>query len=277
MFLHPPLIWLGCKLIKVLIRLPRPMATWLIRLYLRIYPVRLHEAANPDIRSYANFNDFFTRPLATGLRLLNESPGGIYSPADGKVSQFGAVHDGQIVQVKGVKFSCENLCTPAVAPMQEGFFLTLYLAPADYHRVHAPADLELVRAVRTGGGALPVAQEYVEKIPGLYCANRRVVFEFSSQFGRVILVMVGARNVAAISTAWDWPSSERIFNPSAPIHFKAGEEIGRFNLGSTVVVLFEFPLSWTDGVHPGHSVQLTQTLAQARSGDSAYKSDRAAR
>ena len=254
-------------LVLALARLPRPMATWLIRLYLRIYPaVRLDEAADSDIKAYANVNAFFTRALRPGARSLDETADGLYAPADGRISQFGSIEQGQLLQAKGLSYSVAGLCTEAIEPPSAGSFITIYLAPHDYHRVHCPANATLIQAARIGGRTLPVNEEYVCAMPELYCTNRRVVCEFSGERGRVLLVMVGARNVAAISTSWDWPRGQALCRPTPSLSFAAMAEIGRFNLGSTVIVLTDYELEWSAQCRLDAPLRLGQALTVAKSG-----------
>ena len=245
-----------------LTRLPRPIATWLIRIYLKVYPVRMSECAQTDITAYKTFNEFFTRPLASDQRNQLAKPDVLYSPVDGVVGQFGCIEDGQIIQAKGIAFDLEHLCGPKIAHPQQGHFINFYLGPADYHRVHMPAQAQLHQATRIGGELISVSLEHVARIPNLYTRNRRMVAQFHCQWGTMTIIMVAARNVSAIQTPWSW--SRRGDSLEQSCELAALAELGRFNLGSTVVVLFDFPIQWTDNVRIGTALLYGQTIAEPR-------------
>ena len=221
--------------------------TTLIRWFVRQYGVNMDEAANPDITSYASFNDFFTRPLRQGARPLAHAD--FVCPVDGAISQIGQVEDHQIFQAKGHKFSTSALVggdDSLAAHFQHGSFANLYLSPKDYHRLHMPCDGRLTRMIYVPGALFSVNPTTARGIPGLFARNERVVCVFDSpEHGPFVLVLVGATIVGSMATAW-----HGVVNPPRSkqprewryedqnIVLKKGEEMGRFLLGSTIVMLF---------------------------------------
>ncbi|HZV63339.1 MAG TPA: archaetidylserine decarboxylase [Telluria sp.] len=223
------------------------MTTGLIRWFVGKYGVNMDEAANPDIAAYASFNEFFTRPLRDGVRPLAQAD--FVCPVDGAISQFGAIDDHRIFQAKGHKFSTTALVggdAALAAQFQHGSFANLYLSPKDYHRIHMPCDGRLTRMIYVPGALFSVNPTTARGIPGLFARNERVVCVFDSPaHGEFVLTLVGATIVGSMATVW-----HGVVNPPrAPqlcewryddqqIVLKKGEEMGRFLLGSTVVMLF---------------------------------------
>lgn len=216
------------------------------------YQVNIEEAENPDIASYNTFNDFFTRPLKAGARPLADAK--MICPVDGAISQFGNIAQDQIFQAKGHHYTANVLVgnQPALAKkFENGLFACLYLSPKDYHRIHMPCDGQLISMTYVPGKLFSVNPLTAQNIPSLFAINERVVCEFQSeQFGKFVMVLVGATIVGSMATVWhDAPN--KIINPPRTknprtwryehrnIIFKQGEEMGRFLLGSTVVMLFE--------------------------------------
>ncbi|HEX8613652.1 MAG TPA: archaetidylserine decarboxylase [Telluria sp.] len=222
--------------------------TTLIRWFVGKYGVNMEEAANPDIASYASFNEFFTRELRAGARPLAKAD--FVCPVDGAISQFGAIDDDQIFQAKGHKFSTTALVggdATLAAQFQHGSFANLYLSPKDYHRLHMPCEGRLTRMIYVPGALFSVNPTTARGIPGLFARNERVVCVFnSSVHGTFVLTLVGATIVGSMATAW-----HGLVNPPRPgemkewryddknIVLKKGEEMGRFLLGSTIVMLFK--------------------------------------
>ena len=222
--------------------------TTLIRWFVGKYGVNMEEAANPDIASYASFNEFFTRPLRPGARPLAKAD--FVCPVDGAISQFGGIEDDQIFQAKGHKFSTTALVggdETLAAQFQHGSFANLYLSPKDYHRLHMPCEGRLTRMIYVPGALFSVNPTTARGIPGLFARNERVVCVFNSkEHGAFVLVLVGATIVGSMATAW-----HGLVNPPRPgalkewryddknIVLKKGEEMGRFLLGSTIVMLFK--------------------------------------
>lgn len=223
------------------------LTTRVIRWYVDRYSVNMTEAATTDIASYKTFQEFFTRPLKSGARPLANTD--FVCPVDGAISNFGQIECDQILQTKGHKYSIAALVggdRDLAAEFENGSYATLYLSPGDYHRVHMPCDARLIRMVYIPGTHFSVNPTTVSKVPGLFARNERVVCIFDSEFGRFALTLVGATIVGSMATFWHGiinpprPGRVREWNYEADtaICLKKGEEMGRFLLGSTVVILF---------------------------------------
>lgn len=217
-------------------RLSRP----LIRTFSAIYSVRLDDAERRSPDEYRTFNDFFTRALTATARPLAPPPA-LLAPADGTVSQLGAVDAGRLLQAKGMRYDLASLlCDPlAERTFDGGWFATIYLAPSDYHRVHAPLDGTLVQSVAVPGQLFSVNAATEASIERLFCRNERLVMRFETPHGPYALVMVGALIVASIETVFDTPPSPyRVQHTSRHDRaFRRGDEVGRFLLGSTAIVV----------------------------------------
>ncbi len=223
------------------------MTTGLIRWFVGKYGVDMSEAADTDLGSYRSFNDFFTRPLKVGARPLAEAD--FVSPVDGAISQFGAIDDHHIVQAKGHRFTTTELVGGDAAlagEFRHGSFANLYLSPKDYHRLHMPCDGRLVRMIYVPGALFSVNPVTARGVPNLFARNERVVCVFASPVhGPFVMVLVGATIVGSMATVWHGVvNPERTGKPSEwtygdqQIALRKGEEMGRFLLGSTVVMLF---------------------------------------
>ncbi len=230
----------------------------LIRWFVRKYGVNMSEALNPDLSSYSSFNDFFTRALHKDARPIADAD--FICPVDGAISQFGTIEHDQIFQAKGHRYSTTALVggdRTLAAQFDHGSFATLYLSPRDYHRIHMPCDGRLTRMIYVPGALFSVNPTTALGVPGLFARNERVVCVFESAFGPFVLVLVGATIVGSMATVW-----HGVVNPTRKgqvrewdyrdqqIVLKQGEEMGRFLLGSTVVMLFprgvlEFNPEWT--------------------------------
>ena len=238
----------------------------LVRRFIRQFKVDMSEAAEPDPTAYTTFNDFFTRELKAGARPLGE---GVLSPADGRLSQFGPIEAGQLLQAKGHRFSAmELLGGDGVAARRflGGSFATVYLSPSDYHRVHMPVSGTLTEMVYVPGRLFSVNAATTEHVPNLFARNERLVCHFDTEYGPMAVVLVGAMIVAAIETVWAGQITplprggvQRI-RFDTPVRLEKGEEMGRFKLGSTVVMAFGEPVSFADAIEPGAKVQMGQTL-----------------
>jgi phosphatidylserine decarboxylase len=222
------------------------LTTRVIRWFVARYQVNMAEAANPDISAYATFNEFFTRPLRDGAR--PQAAAAFISPVDGAISQFGAIERDQIFQAKGHSYSTTALVggdSTLAAKFENGSFATLYLSPRDYHRIHMPCDGVLKRMIYVPGALFSVNPTTARGVPGLFARNERVVCEFDSPLGPFILTLVGATIVGSMATVWHGvvnpPRSREVREwryDDKPVVLKKGEEMGRFLLGSTVVMLF---------------------------------------
>ena len=246
------------------------LTTALIRRFVARYGVDMAEAANPDIASYASFNDFFTRELRPGARPLAQAE--LICPVDGAISQFGAIAHDQVFQAKGHSYSTTALVggdAALAAQFQDGHFATLYLSPRDYHRIHMPCQGTLRSMVHVPGELFSVNPTTARGVPGLFARNERVVCVFDSAAGPFVMVLVGATIVASMGTVW-----HGVVNPPRPgtarswtyqdqnITLQQGEEMGRFLLGSTVVMLFPSgPLRFNPDWVPGGAIRLGQAMA----------------
>ncbi|MBF7053291.1 phosphatidylserine decarboxylase [Halomonas sp. KAO] len=240
----------------------------LVRAFIRRFGVDMAEAAEPDPTAYATFNDFFTRALKDDARPIGE---GVASPADGRLSQFGAIEAGQLLQAKGHRFSAEALLggdTEAATRYLGGSFATIYLSPSDYHRVHMPLSGTLTEMVYVPGRLFSVNAATTEHVPGLFARNERLVCHFDTEHGPMAMVLVGAMIVAAIETVWAGQITplphgavQRI-RFDTPVRLEKGQEMGRFKLGSTVVMTFAEPVAFADRLDPGAKVQMGDSLGE---------------
>jgi len=222
------------------------ITTRLIRWFVGRYKVNMAEAADPDIRNYSSFNEFFTRPLKVDARPLAKAD--LVCPVDGSISQFGPIRRDQIFQAKGHHYSTTALLggdAALAARFEDGFFATLYLSPRDYHRIHMPCAGHVTRMVYVPGALFSVNPTTARGVPGLFARNERVVCLFESARGPFVLVLVGATIVGSMATVWHGvvnpPRSGRVREwdyRDKPVELEQGQEMGRFLLGSTVVLLF---------------------------------------
>ena len=246
------------------------MTTRLIRWFVGRYDVNMDEALDPDIANYASFNEFFTRALRPDARPLADAD--FICPVDGRISQFGAIEDDQIFQAKGHKFSTTALVggdAALAAKFQHGSFANLYLSPRDYHRIHMPCDGKLTRMIYIPGELFSVNPTTARGIPGLFARNERVVCVFDTANGPFVMTLVGATIVGSMATVWHGvvnpPRAPRICEwqyGDQNIVLKKGDELGRFLLGSTVVMLFpKDTLGFNPAWQPAGPVRLGETMA----------------
>jgi phosphatidylserine decarboxylase len=244
----------------------------LIRRFVARYRVDMSEAADPRVESYATFNEFFTRPLREGLRPIAGAP--FVCPVDAAISQFGPIEQDQIFQAKGHSYSTRALIggDQALARrFDHGHFATLYLAPKDYHRIHMPCEARLQRMIYVPGELFSVNPLTARHVPGLFARNERVVCVFDTPYGPFINVLVGATIVGSMATVW-----HGVVNPprtrglrewrydSQQIVLAKGAEMGRFLLGSTVVMLFpKNVLTFVPDWAPSRPVRLGEAMATA--------------
>jgi phosphatidylserine decarboxylase len=245
----------------------------ILRTVLRSYPqIDLHEALQPDPFAYPSFNAFFTRELRSGVRPIATDIHALVSPVDGTVSQLGRITAGALFQAKGMQYTCQGLLADAssAARYHGGSFTCLYLAPYNYHRIHMPCDAVL-RATRYVPGQLfSVNAATARTVPDLFARNERVVCDFDTADGPLCLVLVGALFVGSIETVFagevNPPPSRggkvRVIDAGVGRTFRRGEEVGRFNMGSTVIVLTGAATSFAPRVEPGEPVRLGQLLAR---------------
>lgn len=246
-----------------------------INAIIRVYGVNMAEAAQQDINQFASFNQFFTRALQPGVRSIAAAADAIASPADGVISQLGAIAAGRIFQAKGHSYSVLELLggdAERAAAFANGSFATIYLSPKDYHRLHMPVTATLQEMVHIPGRLFSVNASTVNAVPNLFARNERVACLFNSAAGPVALVLVGAIFVSSVETVWHGvvtpptrpaPRSWQ-YDGDAP-HLAKGIEMGRFNMGSTIIVLFaENQVSWRSDLQPGTPVKLGESLGTMR-------------
>ena len=224
----------------------RPWKNRLIAAVVRNYGVDMSEAEQADPLAYPSFNAFFTRALRAGARRAPDDARAIACPADGRISQIGAIRDGRMLQAKGREFSVADLLADAALASlyTSGSFVTVYLSPRDYHRVHAPLAGTLRETVHIPGRLFSVAPAAVADVPRLFARNERLVCHFDGEHGPFAIVLVGAMLVSGIETVWSGvevpPYARGIVRRdwrSRGIRLERFAELGRFNMGSTVIVL----------------------------------------
>ncbi len=246
---------------------------WGIQDFVRHFGVDMSEAAEPDIRAYPTFNAFFTRSLRTGARPVAMETDAIASPVDGAVSQMGMIEGGRIFQAKGREFSTLELLggdATAAASFQDGSYTTLYLSPKDYHRIHMPVTGSLYRMLHVPGRLFSVNPPTTRAVPRLFARNERVACLFDTDIGPMALVMVGAMNVASIETVWAGEvtpperSAVQVWDyKEGDVRLEKGAEVGRFNMGSTVILLFaKDRIRWDVAYGPGSVVRMGRKIAE---------------
>jgi phosphatidylserine decarboxylase len=246
------------------------LTTHVIRWFVQRYGVDLSEAANPDPASYRSFNEFFTRPLRAGARPLADAA--FLCPVDGAISQFGGIEGDQMFQAKGHRYSTAALVggnRQLAARFENGAFATLYLSPRDYHRIHMPVDGRLTRMIHVPGELFSVNPTTARGVPGLFARNERVVCVFEAEFGPFVLTLVGATIVGSMATVWHGtvnpPRVREIrewLYDDPQIVLKKGDEMGRFLLGSTVVMLFpKDALCFNPAWAPARPIRMGEMMA----------------
>ncbi|QID19583.1 phosphatidylserine decarboxylase [Nitrogeniibacter mangrovi] len=246
--------------------------TWTIRRFIGRYGVDMSEAANPDPAAYPSFNDFFTRALRDDARPLADAE--LLCPVDGAISQFGPIKRGHLFQAKGHEYSATALVGgdhQLAERFADGLFATLYLSPRDYHRVHMPCDGTLREMIYVPGELFSVNPVTARNIPGLFARNERVVCVFDGAEGPFVMVLVGATIVGSMATVWHGvvnpprrPEITKWRYDAGEVRLARGEEMGRFQLGSTVVLLFpagrfHFNPAW----HPAAAVRMGEAMSAA--------------
>jgi phosphatidylserine decarboxylase len=249
----------------------RPFKDILIRVFIRLFRVDMEQALERDPGAYPTFNAFFTRPLRPGTRPPAPERDAVLSAADGTLSQAGPIVEGRLFQAKGHEFSLEELigdCPGWAARFQGGTFYTVYLSPRDYHRVHMPLTGTLSAMVYVPGRLFSVNAVTTRLVPGLFARNERVVCLFEGDAGPMAVILVGAIFVGSIETVWAGqvtPRAEHIpanhYAGAQRIRLGKGEEMGRFNMGSTVILLFPpGAVEQQTALAPGHPVQTGQRI-----------------
>jgi phosphatidylserine decarboxylase len=245
-----------------------------IKSIVAMYGVNMDEAKFQNLAHYANFNEFFTRELKEGVRPIVQEPGAIACPADGAVSQAGTIQDGRIFQAKGHHFSALELLGGDVEraeAFKNGAFATIYLSPKDYHRLHMPLTGTLKEMVHIPGRLFSVNAATVNAVPNLFARNERVACIFDTEAGPMALILVGAIFVSSVETVWHGVvTPPSISEPRAWVYQDAqllekGAEMGRFNMGSTIIILFgKDKIRWNDDLQAGSPVKLGTNIGQCQ-------------
>ncbi|MGF1547939.1 MAG: archaetidylserine decarboxylase [Thiotrichales bacterium] len=261
---------------RITLALSRSESRWLsqrlIRLIIKQFKVDMSEALESNPANFATLNAFFTRALKPGARPLAADPNALLCPADGALSEFGRIDRGRLLQAKGYHYDAQSLLGgqgELALPFYDGAFATVYLSPRDYHRVHMPCDGRLTHMIYVPGRLFSVSPRTTRTTPEIFTRNERVIALFDTALGRMAMVLVGAINVAAIETVWAGlvtpPPGKRVrmevYDP--PMVLPRGVEMGRFNLGSTVVLLTERrDLDWAADLAVGMPVHLGRALTR---------------
>jgi len=253
--------------------------TWvknfLISCFLKRYSVDLQEAIQPNPFSYKNYNDFFTRKLNQTARIIDPNQHSIISPADGCITQYGDIKNNLLIHTKGVDLSLPNLLatqhtTIDCQTFSAGKFITIYLAPHNYHRVHMPVKATLKKMIYIPGKLFSVNTITVQKIPNVLTKNERVIAVFDSKIGKIAVILVGAMIVGSIVTNWHGqvtPTKPRTitswdYQNNSQITLERAEEMGLFQLGSTVIVLFENnQINFSENIKPNTIIKMGEKIA----------------
>jgi len=251
-----------------------PLRIPLIWIFIRVTGIRMAEAAEPDPRRYPSLNALFTRTLRPDLRPIEPDPAAVVSPVDGILSQLGAIEQGRLIQAKGQDYSVRDLLGrngEDARRFEGGAFATLYLSPKDYHRIHMPLAGDLTEMAHVAGRLYSVNGITADLVPGLFTRNERVICRFETEAGPMAMVLVGAIFVGGIETVWAGEVTPATRSrakaqgaASRPsVHLGRGAEMGRFNLGSTVVLLFPpGRVTWDPALTPGSPVRMGQRIGR---------------
>ncbi len=251
----------------------KPWKNLMINQIIKFYGVKMSEAKEQDINNFASFNHFFTRELKSGVRPVINDENSIACPADGAVSQAGLIEKGKIFQAKGKSFSTVDLLGGDEArakPFENGNFTTIYLSPKDYHRLHMPVTGTLTEMIHIPGRLFSVNNATANSVNGLFARNERVACLFDTEFGPMALILVGAIFVSSIETTWHGvvtpPTISSVQNWTYTENetvIAKGKEMGRFNMGSTIIVLFaEDNVNWNADLIAGKTVQLGEKIGE---------------
>ena len=263
---------------SIMFKITRIKINWFknffIRQFISLYRVDMSQAQNESPTSYQHFNDFFTRALKSTARPLADGAKSILSPVDGTISEVGKINDDQIFQAKGKNYSLETLVggSPERAQFyRNGYFATLYLSPRDYHRIHMPVSGRIREMVHVPGRLFSVSPSTTRSVKNLFARNERVVCGFSTEAGPMAMIMVGAIFVSSMDTVWAGtitpPAGKNLrqwsYDTQEPIYLDRAEEMGRFNMGSTVILLFsENSIQWNEDLKAGKKIQFGEKLGE---------------
>jgi len=260
-------------------QLAKCRCTWfknlIIDWFIKYYKIDLSDLAKTDPHQYESFNAFFTRALKSEARPITKDENKIICSIDGYVSQIGIIENDQLIQAKGYKFDVKTLLSNVMKnyflTFTDGNFINLYLSPRDYHRIHMPCDGKLISMAHIPGKLFSVNPLTVNSVPNIYTRNERVVTIFETKFGTMAMILVGAMLVASIVTVWAGevtPPTKKTIQfydyKDQNIELKRGTEMGRFQFGSTVILLFpKNTLQWENSLHPGDSIKMGQQLGSS--------------
>jgi phosphatidylserine decarboxylase len=227
----------------------------LIRMFIKHYEIEMNDYPRKSSHQYKHFNDFFTREILPDKRPIDRSENSLIAPSDGKIVEFGKIEEGRLIQIKGMEYELSGLLNNdemLSLNYERGSFISIYLAPFNYHRIHAPLEGNLEQAIMVPGEMNRVDLKALSDIESLYTKNQRLIAKFEGPIFDCILIMVAARNVASMTYEMKTEA------------FKKGDEVGRFNLGSTVVILLpnETEIEWTPNVSFGNNVKVGEKIAQ---------------
>ena len=253
----------------------KPFKNMLIQEVVNRYAVDMFEAENPRPTSYASFNAFFTRSLKPDARPVAAEADAVASPADGKINQAGYIQEGKLLQAKGRDFSLLQLLGGSYtlsSAFADGGYATIYLSPSDYHRVHMPVTGRLREMIFVPGTLFSVSEVTTHLVPGLFARNERLICVFDTAAGPMAVILVGAIFVGSMETVWAGevrgPANEPttwLYGDNERIVLQKGEEMGRFNMGSTVITLFgKNGITWDPALQPGVRVRMGQKIGRLR-------------
>jgi len=254
----------------IITRTHHPLTHYLIKLYIKMFKININECEEENIEKYNTFCDFFTRKLKKGIHVVDKNNKSVVSSCDGRILQFGKIEDKSILQVKGIKTSIQSLlCNDKELSSiySKGSFLTIYLSPKDYHRVHSPANGKLMKTLHVPGRLFSVADHAVECIKDLYAKNERLVCHFKDDSINFSVIFVGAINVSSIETQWKGevspPMPKKLISTkygNKNIVINKGDEVGMFKSGSTVVLLFTENVKLSDKIKVNQAIRVGQKI-----------------
>ena len=262
--------YLFSRLTYVITRTRNPLVPFLIRFYVKLFKVNLNECIETSPDKYETFCDFFTRKLKPGIHKIDSSENSVVSTCDGSVTELGKIEDNSILQVKGKKIHLDDLLgydKQLKNEFDNGSFLTIYLSPKDYHRVHMPCDGKLIKTIHVPGRLFSVAKHAVNKIKNLYARNERLICKFKNEMTSFSVIFVAAINVSSIEVSWKgeasppYPKKTIASNYSKKkITYNKGEEFGMFKSGSTVIILFDDTVEISKEIRKGQKIRVGQKI-----------------
>ena len=254
----------------------KPWKNLLIKQVVNHYNVELNQAERESAEEYVSFNDFFTRHLKQSARTWNLNKSSILSPVDGAISQIGKLDANDIIQAKGKTYTLDTLLandTDSIAKLSNGYFTTLYLSPRDYHRIHMPVRGKLIKSIYVPGDLFAVNNATVRNVDNLFARNERFISIFETDLGLMAQIMVGAIFVGSMETVWlgqiTPPYTRQLIikeYKDKPVILEQGQEFGHFNMGSTVILVFENEsLGWLANLKANDAIEVGQDLGKVNS------------